>query len=80
MNGDDGDYAMVGEASISLATACFGTDMNGDNGYDNNDVLYIAFPGSDAVPGADGAAWAAQSFDEFEASIEELGNRLIEQI
>jgi hypothetical protein len=24
-NGDDGDEAMVGEASISLATACFGS-------------------------------------------------------
>lgn len=80
MNGDDGDDAMVGEASISLATACFGQEMNGNFGYDGNDVLYVAFPGSEAVPGASGAAWTAQNFDDFEASIADLGNRLIERL
>lgn len=80
MNGDDGENAMVGEASIALATACFGKEMNGNFGYDGNDVLYVAFPGSEAVPGADGAAWAAQNFEDFEASIEELGNSLIERL
>lgn len=80
MNGDDGEDAMVGEASISLATACFGQEMNGNFGYDGNDVLYVAFPGSEAVPGASGAAWTAQNFDDFEASIADLGNRLIERL
>jgi hypothetical protein len=80
MNGDDGDDAMIGEASISLATACFGEDVNGNYGYNENDILYIGFPGVDAVPGADGAAWTAQNFAEFEASIAELGDSLIERI
>ncbi|KAH7324933.1 family 75 glycoside hydrolase [Stachybotrys elegans] len=80
INGDDGDMAMVGEASISLATACFGTSMNGNFGHTEKDVLYIAFPGRDAVPGANGAAWTAQSFDEFHSSISALGDRLIQRI
>jgi hypothetical protein len=81
MNGDDGDAAMVGEASISLATACYGReDINADSGYDINDVLYLAFPGQDAVPGASGADWAAENFDDFEASLADLGNRLIKRL
>jgi hypothetical protein len=71
---------MVGEASISMATACFGTSMNGNNGHDQTDVLYIAFPGSDAVPGANGANWGATSWQSFESSIEALGNKLIQRI
>ncbi|KAK3368382.1 glycoside hydrolase family 75 protein [Podospora didyma] len=79
-NGDDGDKPMVGEASISLATACFGTGMNGNSGHDAADVLYIAFPGSDAVPGASGASWAATTYAKFESSIEALGDKLIARI
>lgn len=79
-NGDDGDKPMVGEASISLATACFGDKMTGDNGHDEDDVLYIAFPGKDAVPGKDGANWGAYSYASFESSIEGLGNKLISRI
>jgi hypothetical protein len=71
---------MVGEASISLATLCFGTSMNGNNGYSNTDVLYIAFPGSEAVPGANGAAWAADNVSKFESSLQTLGNKLIARI
>lgn len=80
MNGDDGDFPMVGEASIALATACYGKGMTGDSGHDDNDVLYIAFPGADAVPGADGAAWSAQNFDDFEASISALGDKLVQRL
>ncbi|KAI1082702.1 glycoside hydrolase family 75 protein [Whalleya microplaca] len=76
-NGADGDKAVVGEASISLATKCYGTSMNGNNGHDENDVLYIAFVGQNAVPGAGGAKWAAKNFNEFESSIEKLGDKLI---
>ncbi|RSL92765.1 hypothetical protein BHE90_005132 [Fusarium euwallaceae] len=79
-NGDDGDYPMVGEASISLATACFGKSMNGNFGHSEDDVLYIAFPGSDAVPGAKGAKWTAKNFDEFQSSISTLGDKLIKRI
>ncbi|KAI0197981.1 chitosanase [Astrocystis sublimbata] len=79
-NGDDGPKAVIGEASISLATACFGDGITGNNGHDQTDVLYIAFQGQDAVPGADGAKWDASNFDEFEASIASLGDALVAQL
>ncbi|EON96767.1 putative glycoside hydrolase family 75 protein [Phaeoacremonium minimum UCRPA7] len=79
-NGDDGDHPMIGEASISLATACFGKGVNGNSGHDGNDVLYIAFPGSDAVPGKDGANWAASNFASFESSIQALGDKLVQRV
>lgn len=79
-NGDDGEYPMVGEASISLATACFGGRMNGNEGHDDHDVLYIAFVGDDAVPGPKGANWSATDRAAFERSIEERGNMLVERI
>ncbi|KAK1761600.1 family 75 glycoside hydrolase [Echria macrotheca] len=79
-NGDDGDHPVVGEASISLATACFGKTVNGNSGHDQNDVLYIAFAGSKAVPGADGANWAARNCADFQKSIESLGDSLVAQI
>ncbi|KAI1769332.1 glycoside hydrolase family 75 protein [Hypoxylon sp. FL1150] len=78
-NGDDGEKSVVGEASISLATACFGESMTGDNGHDQDDVLYIAFTGSDAVPGKN-ANWAAENYSEFESSIQDLGDKLIQRI
>ncbi|KAK5996830.1 Endo-chitosanase [Cladobotryum mycophilum] len=78
-NGDDGP-SLVGEASISLATLCYGKSMNGNNGHAENDVLFIAFPGKDAVPGAKGAKWNAQNANEFEASISGLGDKLIQRL
>ncbi|KAK3392874.1 family 75 glycoside hydrolase [Podospora didyma] len=70
MNGDDGPHPMVGEASTSLATACYGKKhITGDNGHDQDNVLYIAFTGDDAVPGANGANWAATNYKAFESSI-----------
>ncbi|KAK1991426.1 fungal chitosanase [Colletotrichum falcatum] len=79
-NGDDGPQAMIGEASISLATACYGDVINGNSGHDENDVLYIAFTGDDAVPGAQGAAWNASTYDDFESSISDLGNVLLTRV
>ncbi|KAK4173796.1 fungal chitosanase of glycosyl hydrolase group 75-domain-containing protein [Triangularia setosa] len=79
-NGDDGDKPMVGEVSIALATACWGKNMTGDNGYDGMDLLYVAFTGIDAVPGKDGADWAAKDYDTFERSIQPLGNKLVQRI
>ncbi|KAM7197772.1 fungal chitosanase [Naviculisporaceae sp. PSN 640] len=79
-NGDDGSHPMVGETSLSLATACEGDSMTGDNGYDGTDVLYLAFLGSDAVPGPDGADWTASDFGAFEKSIETLGDRLVQRV
>lgn len=71
---------MVGEASLSLATACFGTGMTGNTGHDADDVLYIAFSGDDAVPGKNGAKWNANSQTEFQNSIKAIGDRLIARI
>lgn len=71
---------MIGEAAISTATACFGDSITGDNGHDGNDVLYLAFNGTDAVPGANGANWAASSYDDFESSITTLGNKLLQRV
>ncbi|KAM0342018.1 hypothetical protein ACHAPU_009746 [Fusarium lateritium] len=79
-NGDDGEKPVVGEASISLATACFGKEVNGNSGHDETDVLYVAFTGHDAVPGGRGADWAASTYDEFNASITPLGDKLIQRI
>lgn len=71
---------MVGEASIALATACFGDSVNGDSGHDQDDVLFIAFTGSGAVPGAGGAQWNAQDYNDFENSISTLGDSLVARI
>lgn len=79
-NGDDGDKPMVGEASISLATACNGRAMTGDYGYDESDVLYLAFTGDEAVPGAKGADWGARDYEAFHKSIEDLGNKLVAKV
>lgn len=79
-NGDDGDHPVVGEASISLATACYGSGINGNSGHDQDDVLYIAFAGKGAVPGANGANWAARNYADFQQSIEGLGNSLIAKV
>ncbi|CZT20497.1 related to chitosanase precursor [Ramularia collo-cygni] len=78
-NGDDGP-PLVGEASISLATACYGKGINGGAGHDENDVLYIAFPGSVADTVHKHAKWNAKSFDDFETSIESTGDKLIQRI
>lgn len=77
-NGDDGK-PLVGEASIALATECFGTGITGDNGHDENDVLYIAFPGNAANTVNKKAAWGAKDFATFEASIAALGDQLVER-
>ncbi|KAH7419646.1 glycoside hydrolase family 75 protein [Cadophora sp. MPI-SDFR-AT-0126] len=79
-NGDDGPRAVIGEASISMATLCYGTTVNGNNGHDETDVLYLAFTGADAVPGANGAKWNAKNAVEFEASLATLGDRLVKRI
>lgn len=78
-NGDDGP-PLVGEASLSAATLCYGDVVNGNNGHGETDVLYIAFTGDDAVPGANGAKWDASSAQEFEDSISALGDTLIARL
>ncbi|TLS30594.1 hypothetical protein PpBr36_02522 [Pyricularia pennisetigena] len=80
-NGPDGDHPMMGEVGIGLATACYGSsEIDGDNGHSENDVLYLAFTGEEAVPGARGARWDASSFEEFESSLHPIGDSLIKRI
>lgn len=79
-NGDDGAKPMVGEASLSLATMCGGPGVSGGNGIDENEFLYLSFTGDEAVPGANGAKWDAKNADEFEKSLEAMGNRLLERV
>ncbi|OAA73096.1 glycoside hydrolase family 75 protein [Akanthomyces lecanii RCEF 1005] len=78
-NGDDGP-PLVGEVSDSLGKACYGGSVNGNQAHDENDILYIGFTGADAVPGASGAQWDADSFDSFESSLGSLGDRLLQRI
>ncbi|OAA62393.1 glycoside hydrolase family 75 protein [Akanthomyces lecanii RCEF 1005] len=78
-NGDDGP-PLVGEASLTIGEACYGKGINGNNGHDENDVLYIAFRGNQAVPGANGAAWTAKTFTEFENSLAKIGDKLVKGI
>jgi hypothetical protein len=49
-------------------------------GHSKTDVLYIAFTGEEAVPGADGAKWNSKNFTQFQASLETLGKTLIKRI
>ncbi|KAH8690297.1 chitosanase [Talaromyces proteolyticus] len=74
-NGDDGP-PLIGEASLAVGTACFGDSVNGDSGHEDTDVLYIAFEGDDAVPGTS-ADWSASSYEDFAASIKDLGDKLV---
>ncbi|KAI8959474.1 glycoside hydrolase family 75 protein [Daldinia sp. FL1419] len=78
-NGDDGVSPRVGEASISVATLCFGHDLDGVGGFDKEDILYIGFTGNDAVPG-NRADWHAADENEFQSSISKLGDELILRI
>jgi chitosanase len=74
-NGDDGP-PLIGESSLAVGTACFGDSMTGNNGHEETDVLFIAFTGDHAVPGSS-ADWKASSYEDFEASIKDLGDQLV---
>lgn len=63
---------------MSLATKCFGKSMNGNNGHSPNNVLYIGFPGSVANTVEKSAHWGAKNFADFEASIQSVGDKLID--
>ncbi|TGZ83149.1 fungal chitosanase [Ascodesmis nigricans] len=79
-NGCDDDN-FTGEASIALARMCFPDEgLDGDNGHTDHDVLYLAFTSEKAVPGPSGAKWDAKTPEEFEASIKDLGDELLEEL
>jgi hypothetical protein len=78
--GDVNGGKLTGESSISLAQMCFPNDgINGNNGHVDHDVLYIAFEGDDAVPGAS-ANWKAGTSAEFEASLAAVGDKLVARL
>ena len=52
--------------------------MNGNNGHGEQDVLYIAFTGDDAVP-AEQVDWQAESSDAFQESLQTFGDQLIQR-
>ncbi|KAF4979147.1 hypothetical protein FZEAL_4575 [Fusarium zealandicum] len=78
-NGDDQPRAAVGEVSISLATLCYGKEMNGDNGHEQPDVLYIGFTGKDVVTDTS-VNWKAGNAIGFERSLGKIGDRLIQRL
>ncbi|KAI5794030.1 fungal chitosanase of glycosyl hydrolase group 75-domain-containing protein [Pyronema domesticum] len=79
-NGCD-DNNFTGEASLSLGQICFPNEgLNGDNGHTGHDVLYLAFTGTEAVPGPNGANWKTSDPKVFEASIKALGDKMIAKV
>jgi chitosanase len=77
--GDVNGGKVTGEASISLAQMCFPNEgLNGNNGHGTHDVLYLAFPGTEAV--AKNAKWGAKTAKEFEASLATIGDKLVQKI
>ncbi|KAF3483974.1 chitosanase [Arthroderma uncinatum] len=79
--GDTNGGTDTGEVSISLAQACFPNEhLNGNKGHEGHDVLYVAFKGKQAKPGAKGALWKARNFDAFERSLANIGDKLVAQI
>ncbi|KAF2123123.1 chitosanase [Lophiotrema nucula] len=78
--GDTNGATSVGESSLALGQLCFpDEEINGDSGHTEHDVLYIAFPGEDAVPGAK-ANWKASTREAFEQSLQETGDALVQKI
>ncbi|KAI1844193.1 hypothetical protein JX266_009677 [Neoarthrinium moseri] len=68
-NGGERDASFVGESALATGELAFGNEVNGTVSHEANDVLYVAFTGADAVPGKNGADWAADTKEDFAASI-----------
>lgn len=77
--GDVNGGKLTGETSLSLAKQCFpNEDLNGDSGHGDHDVLYMAFPGEEAV--AKNVKWGASTAKEFEASLATIGDKLVKKV
>lgn len=77
--GDVNGGKLTGEASISLAKQCFpDEDITGDSGHGDHDVLYLAFPGEEAV--AKDVNWGASDAAEFEESLAAIGDELVKKV
>ncbi|KAF2475135.1 putative chitosanase CSN1 [Lindgomyces ingoldianus] len=78
--GDVNGGISTGESSLALGQLCFPDGgITGDNGHSEHDVLYIAFEGAEAVPGAS-ANWKANDSAEFEESLATLGDQLVAKL
>ncbi|KAI5303629.1 Serine/threonine-protein phosphatase pp1 [Ascosphaera pollenicola] len=79
-NGADAGCSLTGEASVSLGRLCYGDSINGNAGPNDDEILYLAFPGSveDTVP-KDVANWNADNYHDFEQSITDFGNNLLKK-
>ncbi|ORY14365.1 fungal chitosanase of glycosyl hydrolase group 75-domain-containing protein [Clohesyomyces aquaticus] len=78
--GDINGGVSTGESSLALGQLCFPNDgLTGNNGHSEHDILYIAFPGEEAVPGAS-ANWKAKDSATFEQSLATLGDSLVAKL
>ncbi|KAI9679097.1 MAG: hypothetical protein M1829_001767 [Trizodia sp. TS-e1964] len=68
----------VGEGSLALVRLCFpGDGISGSNGHEVNDVLVMAFQGSESMVGQR-INWDATTAEEFQASLHPIGNKMLE--
>ncbi|BGP51685.1 hypothetical protein JCM10450v2_007635 [Rhodotorula kratochvilovae] len=69
---DTNALGSMGEASVHLGRVCFGSQINGNFGHSEPDVLYIAFPGSkeETVP---------KGYGSDEETMFEMGKGLVEK-
>jgi chitosanase len=78
--GDVNGGTVTGETSLGLAQMCFPDEtISGESGHTVHDVLMVAFPGDDAVPG-EKANWKAGTREEFEASLAAVGDALVAKL
>lgn len=54
--------------------------MDDEHGHDEDDVLYIAFPGSVSQTVHKHADWAGESYEDFYDSIVDIGYDLLSRL
>ncbi|KAF2014748.1 glycoside hydrolase family 75 protein, partial [Aaosphaeria arxii CBS 175.79] len=78
--GDVNGGKLVGETSMAVGDLCFpNEDLSGNKGHGDHDVLYLAFPGDEALPDSD-TKWKASSTAEFEESLATVGDGLVAKL
>lgn len=78
--GDVNGGILTGETSVSLAQMCFPDEgLNANSGHEPHDILYLAFPGDEAVIGSK-ADWKAKNRVDFEKSLAVVGDELVKKI
>ncbi|KAK8117241.1 Endo-chitosanase [Apiospora kogelbergensis] len=77
-NNDTVPQPLVGQLSVAMAKMCYGEHaVETQQPLDASDLLFLAFTGTQAVPGYFGADWGAETPEEFEKGLALLGNKLI---